>query len=228
MMKGLFIIICAFVSITGAFAQNSLPLYTYHAKANKSPKPFLFIISGDGGWNSFTAGLAQAFAKQGYETVGLDAKTYFWEEKTPEVTAGTINQLIQNALAEYKTEQYIILGFSFGACVAPFVVSHTPEELQKKLNAVFLISPDKRGDFEIHLADMLNLGASAGKYDVLAELKKIKSIPITCLFGSQENENLINDFKESGLKTIVLPGNHHYDNKPENVVKRVLVDLKHN
>jgi len=49
-----------------------------------------------------------------------------------------------------------------------------------------MISPDPRGDFEIHLTAMLNLDWNDAPYDVAGEMKKIKETKILCLFGDGE------------------------------------------
>ena len=49
------------------------------------------------------------------------------------------------------------------------------------------------------------------KYNVLAEVKKIKSLNPVCLFGNEESEELRSHFVAAGVKVETLPGNHHFN-----------------
>ena len=50
------------------------------------------------------------------------------------------------------------------------------------------------------------------KYNVLGELKKIKSLNPVCVFGNEEDAESRNHFAQAGIKVETLPGNHHYNN----------------
>ncbi|MEO7046904.1 MAG: AcvB/VirJ family lysyl-phosphatidylglycerol hydrolase, partial [Ferruginibacter sp.] len=80
-------------------------------------------------------------------------------------------------------------------------------------------------DFEIHIADMLSLGSSKDNYDVLAEMKKMKNYNPVCFFGNEEDSAIRNRFSESGIKTIELPGSHHYNNDFNKIAESILKEI---
>jgi type IV secretory pathway VirJ component len=204
---------------------NNLPLNVV-ASPKKNKLPFVFMISGDGGWTSFDQSLAEALALNGLSVVGLDAQKYFWKEKTPDGVTEDIARAILQYRSQMDKDGFILAGYSFGASVVPFVASRLSPELKAKLKGVISLSPDESADFEIHIADMLNLGGGGGKYNVTAEFKKIKAIPAVCYFGAAEDEKMRNIFSKNGIKVSVLPGDHHFNDDFSEIVRVMLEEVK--
>jgi type IV secretory pathway VirJ component len=188
--------------------------------------PMAFFISGDGGWTSFDQSVCDFLAEKGIPVVGLDAQKYFWNVKTPEETAIEISKAVEHFLKQWNKNSFILIGYSFGACVAPFVAYRLPADLKFALHGVYLLSPDEKGDFEIHLSDMLSIGNSKDSYDVLAETKKIKHFHSVCLFGSEEDKNLDKHFTEAGAKVFILPGSHNYNNNAKGVAETIFNSIR--
>jgi type IV secretory pathway VirJ component len=173
--------------------------------------PLAFFISGDGGWTSFDQSVCEKLAEKGMPVVGLDAQKYFWNERQPEATAGDIAMAMEHYMQQWNKSSSVLIGYSFGACVAPFIANNFPDSLKETLKGVYCCSPDETGDFEIHISDMLSLQTKE-KYDVVGELEKISSLNPVCIFGIEENMELRNHFSMNGIKVETLPGNHHYNN----------------
>lgn len=211
-MKKIFCFLPVFLLFIGfASAQEALPLKLMPA-AQGSEKPLIFIISGDGGWNPFIQSVSQCFVSKGYPVAGLDSRKYFWKAQLPDRAAQDINAAILRVMKQWGRKSYILAGYSFGACVAPFIASKAPAPQREQLAGLYGISPDEKGDFEIHISDMLSLGTAQGKYDVVAEYRKLRALQPVCLFGSQESTATRRSFSGAGIKMITLPGNHHYNN----------------
>jgi type IV secretory pathway VirJ component len=87
---------------------------------------------------------------------------------------------------------------------------------------VFSLSPDENADFEVHIVDMLSMGSLKDTFDVVGEMKKIKSSHPVCIFGEGENEEICNRFAETGATIITLPGKHHYNNNATVVAETIL------
>ena len=197
---------------------DKLPLKIIGA-LKKTNLPMFFMISGDGGWTSFDQSLAESLAKKGIPVVGLDAQKYFWNKKTPDIVAAELGKVMGQYMEQLGKEEVVLLGFSFGASIVPFVATRLSAELKPQLSAVLSMSPDTNADFEIHIADMLNFGGSKGKYNVLAEMSKLKSVTVMNFFGKAEGTRIPNQFIRQGLKVQILPGDHHYANDFEGLSK---------
>jgi len=202
---------CIGVEVVSSLQQTEeLPLIIIPSTVEGSA-PLFFLISGDGGWTSFDNAFCELLAKKGIPVVGLDAKKYFWKAKSPEETTSAIAPVIEKYMKQWNRKAFILAGYSFGADLVPFVANKLPEPLKSLLSGLMLLSPDRYGDFEIHLTDMLSLGIAKRKYNIVDEVKKTTTTPVVCIFGQEEEAINILSFKEAGSKISLLPGDHHYD-----------------
>ncbi|CAG5017619.1 hypothetical protein DYBT9275_05811 [Dyadobacter sp. CECT 9275] len=182
----------------------------------------VFMLSGDGGWTSFDKGVAAALAAKGLPVLGMDTQQYYWKPKTPEKAAEDISKALDYYMRLWKRNEVILLGYSFGAGVAPFVASKLPPGLKEKLQSVWMLSPDEKTDFEVHLTDMLNLGRSAAPYDVIGEIKRIEKYKPICFFGSKEDQNRTAVFRSNGFNVMIIPGSHHFDDNYELIAQELM------
>lgn len=189
--------------------------------ANKDALPMAFLISGDGGWTSFDQSLSDELAEKGMPVVGLDAQKYFWNAKTAEESAAAISKAVEHYMEQWNKKSFVFMGYSFGACVAPFIADRFTFSLKKILRSVYLLSPDETADFEIHITDMLNLSTNE-RFNVIEETERIKALNPVCIFGEDEESETRNHFSVTGANIIVLPGNHHYNNDYSAVAKCIL------
>jgi type IV secretory pathway VirJ component len=206
-----------------AFAQSAaLPVKEW--KATKE-LPYIFYISGDGGLNSFSTSLCAQFANNGYGVTVLNAKSYFWNRKTPQQTAADIAIYMANQLSKQKTKQWILLGYSFGADVSPFIINNLPATLKNLLVTSILLSPSTSTDFEIHLFDMAG-GSKKRRMDVLSEINKISSLRVVGIFSSSEKNFPISTLHLKNQKTEILPGGHHFEGNTAEVAQTIMKYFK--
>jgi len=182
----------------------------------------VLVVSGDGGWNVWEESLRKEFIKKGIPLVGLNALKYFWKEQTPEQVTSDLSRVLNYYLRNWKKQYFILLGYSFGANIVPFIATRLKEPYKSKLIKVVLISPDPQVDFEIHLAEMLDMDLSQYKYNVTEEVKKIKSIKILCMFGTSEDPDRKKKFRFDPVQIFELPGKHHFRFNFPPIVEKIL------
>jgi type IV secretory pathway VirJ component len=183
--------------------------------------PIVFFISGDGGWRKFEQNISEILARRGMPVIGLDALKYFWNEKQPAETVNDISKVIAYYMEKWNRNSFILVGYSFGAGVVPFIGGDFTGQLKERIVGVYCFSPDVTADFEIHITDMLSINLKE-KYNVLNELKKISPLyPIT-IFGTEEDSKITKQFLARGLKVEILIGDHHYNNN-YNAISSILL-----
>ncbi len=212
---------CVFIC-TILFAQTSLSL-SVHSSSDTS-KPLIFYISGDGGFNKFSTSFMQTLNKYGYAILGLDAKDYFWHKKNPTEAANAIEQAINQYNNQWKRKNIILIGYSFGSDVAPFMLTHFTPALTTRVNHIILLSPSSKTDFEIHVLQMLGWGKNSGE-SVPAEINKI-SKPVLIIMGDDEDDFPLNELTIKNKQVIKMPGGHHYDGNVEGLCKQIVVSIK--
>ncbi|WP_316829237.1 AcvB/VirJ family lysyl-phosphatidylglycerol hydrolase [Pedobacter aquatilis] len=186
----------------------NLPIILYPAK-EASSKKLLIFLSGDGGWIKFEDDLSVMFAEKGFQTIGINARSYFWEQKTPAQTAGDILLLIRKYAFKYKTNQIYLCGYSFGADVIPFIYSRLPYRAKRHVRALEMLSPFATTDFMVHFSDLTNTSADNYQYKVDQEIAKL-NIPIYCFYGTDEDDKPLKTITQKNFHLDSLGGNHHY------------------
>jgi len=198
--------------------KTSLPLSLY-ASADTA-KPLIFYISGDGGFNKFSTSFMQSLNKEGYAVIGLNAKDYFWNKKHPQEAATAIEQAINESNKEWKKKNIVLIGYSFGADVSPFMLTHFSAALSNKINHLILLSPSAKTDFEIHVLQMFGWGKDDGE-SVPAEINKIAK-PVAIIVGDDENEFPFDQLTIKNKRVTKMRGGHHYDGNLDALSKQVI------
>jgi type IV secretory pathway VirJ component len=186
-----------------------LPVVLYPAE-NANSRRLLVLMSGDGGWLEFNDQLAAGFAKKGYHVVGLNSRSYFWEQRSPAQTADDVRRLILHYTKQYRASRIYLAGYSFGADVIPFIYNRLPVPTKRAVIAIGLFSPFASTDFMVHTADLLNLSGDNKTFKVAPEVQKIR-IPVYCFYGEQENPRPLSEIKKRNFHLTLLSGDHHYE-----------------
>jgi type IV secretory pathway VirJ component len=168
----------------------------------------VFYIGGDGGWNSFSQELCNGWVKKGYPVVVLDSRKYFWVKKTPEQAATDLGAWIKNYQASLHCNSVILVGYSFGADVLPFMFNRLDVSQKTNVRYIGLISPSGATDLEVKISGMLGMGA--GKLDVRKEVSLVNTTPVKIIL-SEEGKGA-QPYTAGGklIKPIIIPGGHHY------------------
>ncbi|MDQ6480205.1 AcvB/VirJ family lysyl-phosphatidylglycerol hydrolase [Dyadobacter sp. LHD-138] len=199
---------------------KELPIHITSSPSNPG-KPMFFFITGDGGYASFDKSFCSALAANGMPVVALDALKYFWNEKTPASTTADVEKLINLYKNKWQNEKIVLIGYSFGADVLPFVFNRMDKKLQENTKLLVMLSPAPEADFEIHITDMLNLSLGGKQYDVISEIDKMKNVKALCVYGSEEEAEIKGKTANPDLSFSTIPGGHHYDNLFKELVEMI-------
>src|SRR3954464_10673596 len=149
---------------------RDLPVMTYTSE--DTSKPIIVYYTGDGGFNYFSTGFAKQFNNKGYSVISLNCLKSFWKSKTPDQSALEASDLINYYESEWKRTKIILIGYSFGADVLPFIFTRLPKKHANDVEQIILLSPSNHTDFEVHITEMLGKN-SKGTNNVPAEINKI-------------------------------------------------------
>ena len=195
-----------------AMANNDLPIDTLGS--TDTSKPLVFYISGDGGFNSFSKSFIQQWHSLGYAVIALNAKSYFFNSQPPDVAAKDINALLIQYLVLWKRNNIILVGYSFGADVLPFIQTRLSAVILSKIKQTVLLSPSQTTDFAVHLF-YSNSGSS-----VPAEINKLTK-PVLVIFGEDEKDAPDKNINNPKAFILKVKGDHHYSNNVENLLSEI-------
>lgn len=183
------------------------------------------ILTGDGGWAALDREIGETLQSQGIPAVGFNALKYFWQARTPEQTAADISRVLAHYRATWQRSHILLIGYSFGAEVLPFVLNRLPPEERAHVALGVLLAPSREASFEFHALDWIGAGASATDLPVAPELERLR-VPTLCVYGSDEAEDSactdLPKTKNDALITWKLDGGHHFDGDYQALAKRLL------
>ncbi|HKI73957.1 MAG TPA: AcvB/VirJ family lysyl-phosphatidylglycerol hydrolase, partial [Pseudomonadales bacterium] len=152
-------------------------------------KPLAIILSGDGGWAGIDQQIGNQLFSDGVNVVGLNSLQYFWSKKTPAIAAADLSRIIAWYSEHWTPSKVILIGYSRGADVAPFMVNRLPENQRRQIDEIALLGPGLTTAFQFHLADWLNNDAKdKDSYSIKPEAEKLEAPHILCLYGEEETK----------------------------------------
>ena len=200
---------------------KDLPIVEVPAAGGHDTGTLAIIISGDGGWAGIDRQLGDALATEGIPVAGLNSLQYFWHKKTPDETAKDLERMIHYYMETWKKDKIILIGYSLGADVLPFMVSRLPTDLIKHTREIALLGLEETVAFEFHFTEWLG-SSSKDELPVKPEVEKLKGMKILCFCGEEETDSLCRKLEPSIAKTVVMPGAHHMGGKYDDMARQIL------
>jgi type IV secretory pathway VirJ component len=221
-MKNLFLAACLLVATISQAQTDDLPIKVM--SSNNATRPIIFYATGDGGWSKFSNALIKSFNDAGYPVVALNSRSYFWKKKTPQQTAGDVGALLSKYMTAWKRDSVVLVGYSFGADVTPFIQNYLDRNIAGKTTHMVLMLPYKSTDFEVHLSEMLGISRT-DSYSVPDEINKVKK-PILFVLGTERDQFPLNTLRINNYNSITIDGGHHFDDNADKVAQQVLAWVK--
>ena len=202
---------------------NDLPLVEVPAK-QPSGDLLAVIISGDGGWAGIDHDVANDLAAKGVPVIGFNSLQYFWTARTPDGAAADLQRVVRHYLAAWGRQELLLVGYSLGADVLPFMAARLPPDLLGRVRLIVLLGPSRTTSFEFHLTDWLG-GSGGGDVPVLPEVAKLRGKPLLCLYGQQEQDSLCTEIDGLG-KAVAFQGSHHFGGDYASLADRILREVQ--
>ena len=180
------------------------------------------VLSGDGGWASIDREVAGALVERGVSVVGFDCLQYFWSARTPDQSGDALARVVRHYLDAWHDERVLLIGYSRGADVLPFMASRLPADLRERVALVALLGPELSVEFEFHVADWFGGSGSERALPIPPELAKLRGLALLCIYGRDERESLCRGL-DPGLGTAAqVPGDHHFGGDYAGLARRIL------
>lgn len=186
---------------------GDLPLY--EVRANGASETLGLLITGDGGWADLDQHVSAALAQQGISIVALSSLKYFWSSRTPEGVANDVAQVLRHYTAVWGKSRIMLIGYSFGADVMPFIVNRLPEDLRARLVSVNLLGLGTDASFQVSVAKWVH-GSQSSALPLAPELSRIGDVPVLCIYGEGEKDTLCPGLARSEAVSLRVGRGHHF------------------
>jgi type IV secretory pathway VirJ component len=178
------------------------------------------FLSGDGGWAGIDREIANTLSKNGVPVIGLDSLRYFWDARTPASSSADIARLIRFYMAQWHKTRVILVGYSQGADVLPFIVNRLPADVREHVAATAMLALGQKADFQFRLSNWIK-NSNDGLL-IKPETDRLPAGKYLCVYGSEETDSGCPLVDPKAVGVVRLIGGHHFDGDNVGLGKRIL------
>jgi type IV secretory pathway VirJ component len=201
-----------------------LPVIERPATAPGDPR-LVVLLTGDGGFAGGDEGMAAAFNRRGIAVVALDSRRYLETPRTPAEASRDLARVLRHYVAAWRRPDVLIVGYSRGAVIAPFMISALPPALRKRITRLALLGPSTVANFHFHWVDLVTAARHPGDLPVLPELEKLRGTPVVCVYGSHDADAICPTLDPTLARAVRRSGGHAVRrSEGEDVVRLILDD----
>jgi type IV secretory pathway VirJ component len=183
---------------------------------------FAVMLTGDGGWRRIDDRVASVLRAQGIPVVGFDVPVYFRTRRTAEESACALEQVIRTYQQQWRKQKVILIGYSRGADVLPFMASRLPGDVRASVQLVALLGPEAYIDFRFHpWWDPKRYFHHEQQYPVLPEVQKLPADKVLCVYGDSEKDTLCTQL-DAQFTVVSESGGHHFGGHYDEVARAIL------
>jgi Type IV secretory pathway, VirJ component len=113
----------------------------------------------------------------------------------------------------------LLVGYSLGAEVLPFMASRLPPDLRSRVRLVALLGPGRTATFEFHVGEWL--GRAVHGPPTAPEIDRLAGLRVLCLYGTDETDSAC-PLVHRGPVVERVPGGHHFGGSYTSLADRIL------
>ena len=166
------------------------------------------IVSGDGGWAALDKSLGETFAARGIPVAGWNSLRYFWSPRTPDGAARDLDRILRHYFTAWGKRRALLVGYSFGADVLPFLASRLPPDTRARIAGIGLVGLGTHAAFEFHVTNWLG-GNGDGRYPTAPEIRRLEGLRVACVEGVDERDSACRSLPP-WVRVVTVPGGHHF------------------
>ena len=201
----------AFAGLTFAGASRASNLFDPPDVPATAPGDALAVLySGDGGWGALDKGVAKTLAADGVPVIGVNSLRYFLAERSPQAAADHLAEQLRRHQAMWGRQKIVLIGYSFGADALPAIVPKLPADLRAQIKSLVLVGAGPTGDLKFTPFSWLNK-PTAHAYPVAPAVEALKGLPMTCIYGDKERDDICSSLPSATIRQVKLSGGHHFD-----------------
>ena len=189
--------------LAACLQSNNLPLREFDVKQPHGT--VAIFLTGDGGWRRIDEQIKRRLNEKNVPVVGFLTPNFFSKRKTQDESACALEQVIR----ETSSDRVILIGFSRGADVLPFMISGLSSDIRSKIRVVALLGLEPSIDFHYHPSWIPFFHWHEQQFRVLPETEKMRDLRVLCVYGEREKDSLCPAIAAWATE-VRMKGGHHF------------------
>lgn len=176
--------------------------------ANRGNDLLAVLLTGDGGWAKADQSMAAALRARSISVIGFVSPSYLQVPRTPDGAAADLRRVLHHYMREWHLHRVIVVGYSRGADLLPFMVSRLPLKLRSRLALVAMIGLSDQASFQYRPTDIFADGLRFTDRPVKPEVEKLGGVRMMCISGERETGSLCPQLDSSLIRIARHAGGH--------------------
>ncbi|WP_226018539.1 virulence factor [Novosphingobium sp. FKTRR1] len=151
-------------------------------------------------------GAIDALRARGVPVMAVNSSALFLRGRDRTFVDGLVADSLRQALARSGASKAALIGSSFGADILDTGIGVLPPDLRQRISSVVLIVPGTEVFFHANPSGVFYTGTPDSNPRSTARL--LKGLPVTCIYGTQEDDSLCTTPELSHASQISLSDGH--------------------
>jgi len=170
---------------------------------------FAVLLTGDGGWRRIDDQIASRLREANIPVAGFLTPDYYRHERQPEEAACALERVIRAYSARWHRDRVIVIGYSRGADVLPFMLSRLDPAVRSSIDEVALLGLESSIEFRYHRSWIPFFHPHEPQFPVLPEVEKLRGMRVVCVYGEEEHDTACPALASWAL-VVREKGGHHF------------------
>ncbi|MBW3571644.1 MAG: virulence factor [Gemmatimonadetes bacterium] len=186
-----------------------LPLRALPAAEGGTGRAFAIVLTGDGPTGGTGKRVAAELAAHGIPSVVWHSLRYYWTPRTPEQAARDLDRVIRHHGRQWGRDRVVLVGYSMGADVLPFLVNRLPDDTRGMIGGVALLALAHDAVFEFRVEQWWRT-SSAPRRATRPEVDRLAGLDVLCVWGRGDEKAACPAMATAPVRVIELNGGHHF------------------
>lgn len=186
---------------------RSLPLR--ELPADGAGRAFAVVLTGDGPTGGTGKRVAADLAAHGVPAVVWQSLRYYWTPRTPEEAARDLDRVIRHYAGRWGKDRVVLVGYSMGADVLPFLVNRLPPETRARVGGVALLALAHDAVFEFRFRQWWGT-TDAPRRATRPEVERLADLSVVCVWGRGDDKAACPAMGTAPMRIVELGGGHHF------------------
>ena len=183
------------------------------------------LVSGDMGFHTgLSPAVAERIAANGLHVTGVNSLSFAWRSQSPLQISGLLQEAIARSLRLGHASKVVLIGQSYGADLVHIGSTLLPDGIRRKISAIILVVPTSDIYYRIGPSEYFGWGAPDAQ--AIDTARQIDWVPLTCIYGREENDSICPLLHAPNVRRVPLPGDHYLQHDPDLLFKALWPDIQ--